>query len=211
MTTSNDDILAAKHARRLDDRALATLFTEARTANGFLSETVPAALLERLVELTLLAPTSANQSPARFVFIESPEAKEKLKSAIVPGNLAKVMQAPVTCIIATDYDFHTHLPRLFPHLPAMKAMFDGDDKVAFRRTAGFRNGTMQGAYMILAARALGLDAGPISGFDNAKVDELFFGGTTYESNWIVNLGFADDTLTKPRLPRFTFSDVAQIV
>jgi len=208
---TSPDILIAKRNRALDDRALATLFTEARTANGFLPEPIPDGLLQQLVELTELAPTSGNTSPARFVFVASPEAKAKLLTTIVDSNAAKVTQAPVTVIIATDMEFHEHIPLLFPHLPAFKNFFVGDDKREFRRLSGFRNGTMQGAYLMLAARALGLDCGPLSGFDNAAVDEAFFAGTTYESNWLVNLGYGDETLTQPRLPRFGFADVARIV
>jgi 3-hydroxypropanoate dehydrogenase len=204
-------LLTAKRTRALDERALATIFTEARTANGFLPEPVPAPLLEKLVELTELGPTSANGSPARFVFVTSPEAKAKLLGAVMSGNAEKVRQAPVTVIVASDMAFHEHLPRLFPHNPGFKNMFAGDENRAMRETFAFRNGTLQGAYLMIAARALGLDCGPMSGFDNKAVDEAFFAGTTYESNWLVNLGYADDSLTKERLPRFAFSEVAQIV
>jgi 3-hydroxypropanoate dehydrogenase len=209
--TTSTDILTAKRHRALDERALATIFTEARTANGFLPEPVPAALLERLIELTELGPTSANGSPARFVFVTSPAAKEKLLAAVMAGNVEKVRQAPVTAIVASDTAFHEHLPRLFPHNPAFKNMFVGDDNRTLRETFAFRNGTLQGAYLMIAARALGLDCGPMSGFDNKAVDQAFFAGTTYESNWLVNLGYADDSLTKERLPRFAFADVATIV
>jgi nitroreductase len=205
------DVLTAKRHRALDERAIATLFTEARSANGFLPEPIPDGLLERLVELTELGPTSGNQSPARFVFVSSPEAKAKLIPTLSSTNVAKVQQAPVTAIIATDIEFHEHLPRLFPHAPGFKDLFTGDDKREFRRLSAFRNATMQGAYFILAARALGLDCGPLSGFNNGAVDAAFFAGTTYESNWLVNLGYADDSLTKGRLPRFAFSEVATIV
>ncbi len=201
-------IIAAKQARALDDRALAVLFTEARTANKFLPEPVPEALLRRLVELTTLGPTSANSSPMRIVFVVSPEAKERLRPALSAGNLEKTMAAPVTAIVAQDLHFHHHLPVLFPHRD-MKSIFEGN--AALRETNAFRNASLQGAYLILAARALGLDAGPMSGFDNGAVDKEFFPDGRLASNFLINLGYADDTATMQRLPRLPFEQVATIV
>ncbi|MGF6574313.1 3-hydroxypropanoate dehydrogenase [Paraburkholderia sp. GAS333] len=191
----------------LSDQALDQLFREARTHNDWQPKTVDDALLRQLVELTLLGPTSANSSPARFVFVKSPEAKEKLRPALSPGNLDKTMAAPVTAIVAMDMAFYEHLPRLFPHADA-RSWFAGNDK-AIADTA-FRNSTLQGGYLILAARALGLDAGPMSGFDAARVDEAFFAGTTVKSNFLINLGYGDPAKLFARNPRFSFDEAARI-
>lgn len=191
----------------LNDTALDQLFRTARTQNAFLDKPVEDTQLHALYELLKWAPTSANMSPARFVFVKSPEAKEKLKPALSEGNLAKTLAAPVTVIVAHDEDFHEKLPYLFPHVDA-KAWFDGPREN--RREAAFRNGSLQGAYLILAARALGLDAGPMSGFDNAKVDEAFFAGTAIKSNFLVNLGYGDPAGLFPRSPRLPFDEAARI-
>jgi 3-hydroxypropanoate dehydrogenase len=191
----------------LSDQALDQLFREARTHNDWQPKTVDDALLRQLIELTLLGPTSANSSPARFVFVKSPEAKEKLGPALSPGNLDKTMAAPVTAIAGMDMAFYEHLPRLFPHADA-RSWFAGNDK-AIADTA-FRNSTLQGGYLILAARALGLDAGPMSGFDAAKVDEAFFAGTTVKSNFLINLGYGDPAKLFARSPRFSFDEAARI-
>ena len=191
----------------LNDTALDQLFRSARTQNAFLDKPVGDAQLHALYELLKWAPTSANMSPARFIFVRSPDAKEKLKPALSEGNLAKTMAAPVTVIIAHDEDFHEKLPYLFPHADA-KAWFDGPREN--RREAAFRNGSLQGAYLILAARALGLDTGPMSGFDNAKVDEAFFAGTAIKSNFLVNLGYGDPAGLFPRSPRLSFDEAARI-
>ena len=191
----------------LSDQALDQLFREARTHNAWQPKPVDDALLGRLLELTLLGPTSANSSPGRFVFVKSAAAKEKLRPALSAGNVDKTMAAPVTAIVAMDMAFYEHLPKLFPHADA-RGWFAGNDK-AIAETA-FRNSTLQGGYLILAARALGLDTGPMSGFDAAKVDEAFFAGTTVRSNFLVNLGYGDASTLFPRSPRFSFDEAARI-
>lgn len=191
----------------LNDNALDQLFRTARTQNTFQDRPVEDAQLRALYDLLKWGPTSANMSPARFVFVKSPEAKERLRPALSEGNLAKTMVAPVTVIVAYDEDFHEKLPYLFPHTDA-KAWFDGPREN--RHDAAFRNGSLQGAYLILAARSLGLGAGPMSGFDNAKVDAAFFAGTTIKSNFLVNLGYGDSAGLFPRSPRLSFDEVARI-
>ena len=191
----------------LNDNALDQLFRTARTQNTFQDRPIEDAQLRALYDLLKWGPTSANMSPARFVFVKSPKAKEKLRPALSEGNLAKTMAAPVTVIVAYDQDFHEKLPYLFPHTDA-KAWFDGPREN--RHDAAFRNGSLQGAYLILAARSLGLDAGPMSGFDNAKVDATFFAGTTIKSNFLVNLGYGDSAGLFPRSPRLSFDEVARI-
>lgn len=191
----------------LNDTALDQLFRSARTQNAFLDQPVGDAQLHALYDLLKWGPTSANMSPARFVFVRSAAAKEKLRPALSEGNLAKTLAAPVTAIVAYDEDFHEKLPYLFPHTDA-KSWFDGPREG--RHEAAFRNGSLQGAYLILAARAVGLDAGPMSGFDNAKVDEAFFAGTTIKSNFLVNLGYGDPAGVFPRSPRLSFDEAARI-
>ena len=190
-----------------NDAALDQLFRTARTQNTFQDRPVEDSQLRALYDLLKWAPTSANASPARFVFVKSAEAKQKLAPALSEGNLAKTLAAPVTAIVGFDLDFHEKLPYLFPHTDA-KAWFDGPREG--RHEAAFRNGSLQGAYLILAARALGLDAGPMSGFDPAKVDEAFFAGTAIKSNFLVNLGYGDPTGIFPRLPRLSFDEAARI-
>ena len=190
-----------------NDAALDQLFRTARTQNTFQDRPVEDSQLRALYDLLKWAPTSANASPARFVFVKSAEAKQKLAPALSEGNLAKTLAAPVTAIIGFDLDFHEKLPFLFPHTDA-KAWFDGPREG--RHEAAFRNGSLQGAYLILAARALGLDAGPMSGFDPAKVDEAFFAGTAIKSNFLVNLGYGDPSGIFPRLPRLSFDEAARI-
>ncbi|OWJ57863.1 malonic semialdehyde reductase [Paraburkholderia caledonica] len=192
----------------LSDQAFDQLFREARTYSAWQPKPVDDALLEQLVELTLLGPTSANCSPGRFVFVKSPAAKEKLRPALSPGNVDKTMAAPVTVIVGMDMAFYEHLPKLFPHADA-RSWFAGNDK-AIADTA-FRNSTLQGGYLILAARALGLDAGPMSGFDATQVDETFFAGTTIRSNFLVNLGYGDASKLFPRSPRLSLAEAARIV
>ncbi|HHW4678860.1 MAG TPA: malonic semialdehyde reductase [Xylella sp.] len=191
----------------LNDAALDQLLCTARTCNSFLDKPVDELLLRRLYDLTKWGPTAANSEPARFVFITSAEGKARLKPALAESNLAKTMSAPVTVIVAHDQDFHEKLPYLFPHTDA-KSWFDGPRET--RAESAFRNGTLQGAYLILAARALGLDAGPMSGFDNAKVDEAFFAGTAVKSNFLINLGYGDPAGLFPRLPRLSFDEAARI-
>ncbi|WP_439599406.1 malonic semialdehyde reductase [Falsiroseomonas sp.] len=191
----------------LDAQALDTLFREARTANKWQDRPVADSKIEEIYNLLKFAPTSANASPARFIFIRTPEGKAKLKEALSPGNLEKTMTAPVIAIVAHDTAFYDKLPFLFPHADA-RSWFAGNPALA--ETTAFRNGTLQGAYLILAARAAGLDAGPMSGFDNAKVDELFLSGTTWKSNFLVNLGYGDDTGLFPRSPRLSFDEAARL-
>lgn len=194
-------------ARALDAAALDQIFREARTHNAWQKKDVPDALLRELYELLKWGPTSANASPARFVFVKSPEAKAKLKDALSPGNVEKTMSAPVTVIVAQDMAFYDRLPQLFPHADA-RSWFAGND--ALIESTAFRNSSLQGAYLILAARALGLDAGPMSGFDAGKLDEAFFAGTTIRSNFLVNLGYGDPAGLFPRSPRLTFDEAARI-
>lgn len=191
----------------LDDQALDTLFREARTQNSWQDRPVPDSKLEEMYNLLKFAPTSANASPARFVFVRTDDGKARLKQALSPGNVEKTMTAPVIAIIAHDTAFYDKLPFLFPHADA-RSWFAGNPALA--ETTAFRNGTLQGAYLILAARAVGLDAGPMSGFDNAKVDELFFAGTTWKSNFLVNLGHGDPAGLFPRSPRLSFDEAARL-
>jgi 3-hydroxypropanoate dehydrogenase len=195
----------------IDDAALDALFRDARTANAFRDTPVTDAQLRQLFDLMKMAPTSSNSQPARFVFLRSAQARERLRPALSAGNLEKTMSAPVTAIIAYDTLFHEHLPRLFPHNQAAKSWFDGDAKKAGRETAAFRNGTLQGAYFILAARAIGLDCGPMSGFDNAIVDAEFFPDGRFRSNFLCNLGVGDPSKVFARSPRFAFDDVCQVL
>jgi 3-hydroxypropanoate dehydrogenase len=192
----------------LSDDALDQLFRHARTHNGWQDKPIDENLLKQLVGLALLGPTSANCSPARFVFVKSPEAKEKLRPALSAGNLEKTMAAPATVIVGTDMAFYEQLPKLFPHVDA-RSWFIGNDKLI--ADTAFRNATLQGGYLIMAARALGLDTGPMSGFDPAKVDAAFFAGTTVKSNFLINLGYGDPSKLFARSPRFTFDEAASIV
>lgn len=191
----------------LSDSALDQIFRTARTHNAWQPKPVDDALLRELIDLVKWGPTSANSSPARFVFVKSPEAKAKLKPALSEGNLAKTMAAPVTVIIGMDMAFHDHLPKLFPHADA-RSWFAGND--ALIEATAFRNASLQGAYLIVAARALGLDAGPMSGFDQTAVDAAFFAGTSIKSNFLVNLGYGDAAGLFPRSPRFSFDEIARI-
>jgi len=191
----------------LNDNALDQLFRTARTQNAFQDRPVEDAQLRALYELLKWGPTSANMSPARFVFVKSPEAKEKLKPALSEGNLAKTMVAPVTVIVAYDEDFHEKLPYLFPHADA-KAWFDGPREN--RHDAAFRNGSLQGAYLMLAARAIGLDCGPMSGFKNDVVDAAFFPDGRFKSNFLCCLGHGDPSTLPQQDYRFAFDEACQI-
>lgn len=191
----------------LDEEALDLLFMKARTHNGWQDRPVPEALLRRAVEIAKMGPTSANSSPMRLVFVRSRDGKERLKPALSPGNLAKTMAAPVTAIVAYDLEFYEHLPRLFPHAPDARSWFAGKE-AAIADTA-FRNGTLQGGYFILALRALGLDCGPMSGFDKAIVDGAFFAGTALRANFLMNIGYGDPAQLFARSPRFEFAEIAQ--
>ena len=201
-------LLAEPVATRLADPALDQMFRTARTRNAWKPETLPETLLRDVYDLAKLGPTAANSSPARFVFVTSDEAKEKLAAVASGNNQAKIRQAPVTVIIGYDLEFPQTMPRLFPHAPNMK---DHLTDPAVIEQMAFRNSTLQGAYLMIAARALGLDCGPMSGFDNGKVDALFFPGGKIKSNFICSIGHGTDENTFGRLPRLTFEEAAQIV
>lgn len=192
----------------LSDTALDQLFRDARTFNAWLDREVTDAQLHQLYDLLKFGPTSANSSPMRLVFVKSAEAKAKLSPFLSEGNRAKTMAAPVTAIVANDHAFHEKLPQLFPHADA-KSWFEGNQPLI--DTTAFRNATLQGAYLILAARAVGLDCGPMSGFDNAGVDAAFFAGTTVKSNFLVNIGYGDASRDLfPRSPRLSFDEACTI-
>jgi 3-hydroxypropanoate dehydrogenase len=192
----------------LSQEALDQLFVSARTHNRFTGE-IADDTLRRLYDLARMGPTAANASPARFVFVKSPEAKQRLAPALDDGNRAKTVEAPVTVIVGYDMAFYEKLPYLIPQTHA-KGWFEGKPEAQLE-TVALRNGSLQGAYLILAARALGLDTGPMSGFDNAKVDAEFFGGTRIRSNFLVNLGQGDFSQVFPRSPRLPFDEAARIL
>lgn len=185
------------------------IFFKARTHNKWRDEPVPDALLHRLVDILKMGPTSANQSPARILFVKSQAAKKRLEPHLSEGNRAKTMSAPVCAILGYDLKFYEHLPKLFPHTDARSWFVDKPPPEI--EVSAFRNGTLQGAYLIIAARALGLDTGPMSGFDNAGVDRDFFSGTSVKSNFICSLGYGDPAGLFPRSPRFAFEEMAKII
>jgi 3-hydroxypropanoate dehydrogenase len=189
-------------------QALCQLFTDARTGNGFLDRPVTDEQLHAIWDLAKWGPTSMNCLPMRLVFAKSADAKAKLKPALAEGNLEKTMSAPVTIIVATDYGFYERLPHLFPVFPGARDMFAGNAPLA--DATALRSATLQGGYLIMAIRAVGLDAGPMSGFDNAKVDEAFFAGTKVKSNFLINVGYADVSRTYPRGPRPEFDEDCRI-
>jgi 3-hydroxypropanoate dehydrogenase len=189
----------------MDDHSI---FTQARTHNRWTAKPVSDETLKQLYDLVKMGPTSANCSPARFTFLRSAEAKGKLRPALSGGNADKTMAAPVTVIVAYDEAFYDRLPELFPHTNA-RSWFTSSPEIAHE--TAFRNGSLQGAYLIIAARMLGLDTGPMSGFKNRLVDETFFAGTSWKSNFLVNLGYGDPGGLFPRLPRLAFEDTCQIV
>jgi 3-hydroxypropanoate dehydrogenase len=191
----------------LSDDALDQLFREARTHSAWLPKPVDDALLRQIFSLAIMGPTSANSSPGRFVFVKTEQAKEQLRPALSAGNVDKTMAAPVTVIVGMDLAFYEHLPRLFPHADARSWFVGNEDAI---RATAMRNSSLQGAYLIMAARALGLDAGPMSGFDAAKVDEAFFTGTTVKTNFLINLGYGDPSKLHARNPRFSFDEAARI-
>ena len=192
----------------LDAGALDALFRDARTHNVWTDQPVTDDDLRAVFDLMKWAPTSANSAPARFVFVRSPEARQRLKPALSAGNADKTMAAPVTVIVAYDPRFYDKLPRLFPQADA-RSWFAGNEALAAE--TAFRNGSLQGAYFILAARALGLDCGPMSGFDREKVDEAFLGGYGWKSNLLINLGHGDPDRLFPRNPRLDFEEACLIV
>jgi 3-hydroxypropanoate dehydrogenase len=195
--------------RALEPNGLDQIFLLARTYNAFRDRSIADAELRELYELLKWGPTSTNSSPARFVFLRTREAKERLRPALAPGNLEKTLKAPVTAIVATDYAFFEKLPQLMPHNPGAVNWFRGN--TAMIESTAFRNGTLQGAYLIIAARALGLDCGPMSGFDNAKVDAEFFAGSSVRSNFLCNLGVGDPDQLFPRNPRLSFEEACQLL
>jgi 3-hydroxypropanoate dehydrogenase len=192
----------------LADHALDALFRTARTHNGFTAEPVTDAMLHQLYDLLKWGPTAANSCPGRFVFVRSREAKELLRPALSPGNVDKTMAAPATAIVAYDLEFYEKLPRLYPQTDA-RSWFAGKPDEHIRSNA-IRGGTLQGAYLMLAARALGLDCGPMGGFDNAKVDAAFFPDGKIKSNFLCNLGHGDPSRLHPRNPRLDFGEACRI-
>jgi len=192
----------------LSDDALDLIFRRARTHRAWLDRPVPDPLLRQVYELAALGPTSANCSPMRLLFVKSREAKERLRPCLSPGNVDKTMQAPVTAIIGHALDFYEELPRLFPTAD-MRALFVG--KPEFIAATAFRNSSLQGAYLMLAARALGLDCGAMSGFDNIKVDAEFFPDGRMKSNFLCNLGYGDPGKLGPRAPRLPFDEVGRVI
>lgn len=192
----------------LSEAALDQLFRHARTFNAWLPRDVSDEQLQQLYDLAKFGPTSANASPMRVVFVKSKEAKARLEPFLSEGNRAKTMEAPVTAIIATDHEFYEKLPRLFPHADA-RSWFVGNQPMI--DATAFRNGTLQGAYVLLAARAIGLDCGPMSGFDQAGVDAAFFAGTAVKSNFLISLGYGDASRNLfPRSPRLAFDEACMI-
>jgi len=190
----------------IDDKSLDVIFRNARTHNGWQNKPVDDQLLMRVYDLAKWGPTSSNCCPMRIVFVKSPAAKEKLKPCMAAGNLEKTMAAPATAIIAYDLDFPAKMGKLWPH--GGGKMFEGKGELI--QSTAFRNGSLEGAYFIVAARSLGLDCGPMSGFDNAKVDEAFFAGTKIKSNFLCNLGYGDASKLYPRGPRLEFSEACRV-
>lgn len=194
--------------KMINDQALDLIFREARTYNAWQNRPVSRPLMQAVYDLMKWGPTSANSSPARFVFVTSEESKKRLAPHLSEGNRAKTMTAPCCVIIGYDMAFYEKLPQLFPHTDA-RSWFAG--KEAFAERTAFRNGSLQGAYFIIAARALGLDCGPMSGFDNAGVDAEFFKGTTIKSNFICSIGYGSSENLFPRSPRLSFDEACEIV
>ena len=193
----------------INDAGLDLLYRNARSFNAWRDKPISDVTLQALYDLTRMGPTTANSSPARYVFLRSPQAKERLRPHLSAGNTAKTMSAPVTVIIAYDLDFPEKLPELFPHDPTARTWFEGDEKKILENA--FRNGSLQGGYLIMAARALGLDCGPMSGFDIAGVDREFFPEGRIKANFLCNLGHGDPSDMPPRNPRLAFDAAAQIL
>ena len=192
----------------LDDSACDLLFREARSHNGWLDKPVADETLRAAFALTKMGPTSANCSPMRIIFIRTPDEKKKLEPCVSGGNFEKTMSAPVTAVIANDFEFYEHFDFLFPHDDA-RSWFTGNQTLI--DTKAMRNGSLQGAYFMLACRAVGLDCGPMSGFENEMVDAIFFAGTKIRSNFLCNLGYGDPSALFPRSPRFAFEEVCTLL
>lgn len=193
----------------VDDAALDLLFRKARSHNGWLDKPVTDDLLRQLYELMKWGPTSANCSPARLVFVRTPANKERVRPALSPNNVEKTMTAPVIAIVAYDSRFYEHLPQLFPRNPQVAELFASN--AALSATTAFRNGTLQGGYFLQAARAVGLDCGPMSGFDNAKIDAEFFPDGRFKSNFLCGLGHGDLAKVLPRSPRLAFEEACTLL
>ncbi|MEI7871965.1 MAG: malonic semialdehyde reductase [Alphaproteobacteria bacterium] len=194
----------------LDDKALDKILRGARTHNGWLPKPVTDDQLRAIYDLAKWGPTSANTQPARFVFVRTQEGKERLRPALSAGNTDKTMSAPVTVIVAYDTQFYEHLPEHFPHDQTAIHWFKGEGKEAVASTTAFRNGTLQGAYLMIAARALGLDCGAMSGFNNAVVDENFFPDGRFKTNFLCNIGYGDESKIFARSPRMNFEDACTL-
>ena len=194
---------------KISNQALEQLFTEARTFTNWQPKNIDETILHQIYEIMKWGPTSTNSAPVRILFVKSPDEKKKLVSVLSEGNIAKVQEAPVTAIIAMDEKFYNKIPELFPHAPQFKDLFASNPQLA--KDTAFRNSSLQGAYFILAARALGLDCGPMSGFDSQKLDELFFSSTSWKSNFICNIGYGKSETLHPRGPRLAFHDVCEII
>ena len=192
----------------LDEEALNLIFGEARSMNGWQDKDVSDAMIRSLYDLTKMGPTSTNCSPARFVFVKSEAEKVKFEPALLPNNISKVMTAPVVAIIGYDLDFSDHMTKLFPHMD-VAPMYKGNNEMNV--STAFRNSSLQGAYFMMVARAMGLDCGPMSGFNNQLVDETFFSDTNIKSNFLCCIGYGDSTKIFQRLPRLDFDEVCKII
>ena len=195
--------------RRIDDSGLCQLFLDARTHNGWLDKPLPDSMLRELFDVVKFGPTSMNTQPMRLLYLRTAAAKQRLRPHLAPSNVDKTMAAPVTAVVGYDLAFHEHLPTMFPHRLDAKVIFEG--KLPLIEATAFRNGSLQGAYLIIAARALGLDCGPMSGFDNAGVDAEFFRGTQVKSNFLCNLGYGDHSKVFARSPRLDFASACTLL
>jgi len=199
---------AAGVRKKISEDALDQIFREARTHWVWRAEPVPTELLKQIYDVARFGPTSANSSPARFVFLTTPQAKDRLRPALSPGNVEKTMTAPVTVIVAWDTEFHEKLPQLFPGRD-MRSIFAGN--AGLIHETAFRNGTLQGAYLMIVARAFGLDCGPMSGFDQSKVNAEFFPDGKWKANFLCNLGYGDPSKLFPRNPRLSFDEACRVL
>lgn len=193
---------------KIDNTAIQQLFLDARTANGFLDKTVPAEVLQEIYDIAKMGATSMNTQPTRYVFLTSEAAKARLMPTLSPGNVAKTESAPVCVIVATDNQFYEHMPVVFPNNPGAKALFEGN--AALAQGTATRNGTLGGAYFMIAARAMGLDCGPMSGVDLVKVNAEFFPDGRYTANFLINLGYGDESKLFPRNPRLSFEQACTV-